>query len=68
MKNRSRPAAFVRLFSATFWPAATLAGCFIGGPNRHIQPERYAKLRLKLIKKYKKYIANKGVCILLWTS
>jgi hypothetical protein len=30
-KNRSRPTAFVRFFSATFWPAAML--CIAAGQN-----------------------------------
>jgi hypothetical protein len=31
--------------------------CFMGGPKRHIQPERYAKLGLKFVENYeKKYL------------
>jgi hypothetical protein len=26
--------------------------CFMGGPKRHIQPERYVQLRLKFVEKY----------------
>jgi hypothetical protein len=49
-KNPSRPAAFVGFFSATFWPAANLTVCFIGGPKRHIQPERYAQFFENIVK------------------
>jgi hypothetical protein len=52
-KPQSALSAFVGFFSATFWPAATLARCFIGGPKRRIQPERYAKLGFELIDKMK---------------
>jgi hypothetical protein len=50
-KNPSRAAPFVGFFSATFWPAANLTVCFIGGPKRHIQPERYAQCALKIVLK-----------------
>jgi hypothetical protein len=42
-KNPSRAAPFVGFFSATFWPAAMLRIALLGGPKRHIQPERYAQ-------------------------
>jgi hypothetical protein len=40
-KNHSRATPFVWFFSATFWPAAMLTHCLMGGPKRHIPPERY---------------------------
>jgi hypothetical protein len=50
-KNRSRATPFVRFFSATFFCARKNASHFSlsGTKKRHIQPERYATLPLKLV-------------------
>ncbi|MHB9291756.1 hypothetical protein Holit_00839 [Hollandina sp. SP2] len=46
-KNRSRPTAFVRFFSATFGAGVNATHCPITRPKRRKQPERYVQLRLK---------------------
>jgi hypothetical protein len=58
-KNRSQPTAFARFFSATLQAAAMPTHCFMGGLQRHIQPERYATLPQKLLIKYLKILTKK---------
>jgi hypothetical protein len=52
-KNRSRPAAFVRFFSATFGAGVIATQCPITRPKRRIQPVRYMPFALKLVENYK---------------
>jgi hypothetical protein len=68
-KTPSRATPFMGFFSATFWPAAMLTHCFMGGPKRHIQPERYVQCALTFFPEYwkniltnelREYIVNKS--------
>jgi hypothetical protein len=60
-KNRSRANALCAVFrSHIFAVAGNLRFPLSQPPKRHIQPERYAKWRLKLIGNFlKKYCINK---------
>jgi hypothetical protein len=54
-KPQSALRAFVGVFLRHILARRKPAVCFIGGPKRHIQPERYATLGQKCIKNRRKY-------------
>jgi hypothetical protein len=58
-KNPSRATALCGVFLRHILARRKPAVCFMGGPKRHIQPERYATFWLKFLKIIEKTVDKK---------